>query len=250
MKVRSVLGIGAVLLLAAMLVGSLSTGSRAEEGGSVKIFGTTESVRAALATDIAELQKILAAAKVEKKDSKRAKTLALVIGLNAKAVGLMALHEEAGKVLAALADDNNADAKKAAAGLANAKGDGKAVDLTKFFIDANDYDRDLVMQLFKTPRAGGLGIESKIKKWGEDGVTAKDMPAVAAAAQKSAIIGAAIEGFDPPPAKKQLKKEWVQYAKDLQAAADEAIKAKDPKAAKTAIDRLDRACTACHDKFK
>lgn len=247
MKVRTMLGIGAVLS-AAVLVGSLTTGSRAEE--TVKLFGTNDSVKAILAADTAELQKILAAAKIEKKDSKRAKTLALVIGLNAKAVGNMALHEQAGKVLAALADDNNADAKKAAAGLGSAKGDGKAVDLIGYFKDGQDWDRDLIMQLFKTPRAGGLGIESKIKKWGEDGVEAKDMATVASCAQKSAIIAAAIEGIDPPAAKKQLKKEWSQYAKDLQAAAEEAIKAKDPKAAKTAVDRMDKACTACHEKFK
>jgi hypothetical protein len=248
MRVRTVLGIGVVMFVAAF-VGLASLDSRADEK-TVKLFGSPDSVKKLTATDITDLQKILAAAKVEKKDSKRAKVLALVIGLNAQAAGDMALHEQAGKVLAALADDKFDDAKKAAAGLANAKGDGKAVDLMKFFFDPPDWDRDLLMQLYKTPRAGGLGIESKIKKWGEDGVKASDMAAVVAAAQKSAVIAAAIESIDPPLAKKQFKKEWSQYAKDLQAAAEEAIKAKDPKAAKTAIDRMDKACTACHEKFK
>lgn len=250
MRLRIVLGIVAALF-AAVLIGVPSSRSRADDG-AVKLFGSAGDVKKMTATDIAELQKILSASKVAKKDAKRAMVLAVVIGLNAQASGNMAQHEQAGKVLAALADENTADAKKAAAGLNSASGSGKAVDVVKFLYDngAKDWDRDLTMQLFKTPRAGGLGIESKIKKWGEDGVKAGDLAMIANAAQKCAVIGAAAEKMDPPANKKQAKDQWTKYAKDLQAASIEAMNAKDAKAAKTAIDRMDKACTACHEMFK
>jgi hypothetical protein len=252
MRIRTLLGIG-VALSAACLMWLNSAGIQADDG--VKLYGEAGAVKKMTATDVGDLQKILSAAKLEKKDIKRAKILALVIGLNAQATGDMALHEQAGKVLAALTDDKTADAKKAAAGLDSASGPGKSTDLVKHLFDAasKDWDIDLTMQLFKTPRAGGLGIESKIKKWAEDGVKAGDLAAIANAAQKSAIIGLSAEKMDPPQAKKQFKADWEKYSKDLQAASADAISAagkKDTAAAKTAIERMDKACTACHEKFK
>lgn len=250
MRIRTAMGV-IVALFAAVLIGLPSSRSRADDG-AVKLFGSPGDVKKMTDADIADLQKILSAGKVAKKDAKRATVLAVVIGLNGQASGNMALNEQAGKVLAALADENTADAKKAAAGLSSASGGGKAVDVVKYLYDnsAKDWDRDLTMQLFKTPRAGGFGIESKIKKWGEEGVKATDLPAVASAAQKCAVIGAAAEKMEPPPNKKNEKADWTKYAKDLQTAATAAINAKDPKSAKTAIDQMDKACTACHEKFK
>ncbi len=225
--------------------------SRAEDG-AVKLFGSASDVKKMTATDISDLQKILSASKVAKKDAKRAKVLAVVIGLNAEASGNMAMAEQAGKVLDALKEDNTGAAKTAAAGLTSASGAGKSVDLVKYLYDndAKDWDRDLTMQLFKTPRAGGFGIESKIKKWGEDGVKEGDLSALASAAQKCAVIGSAAEKMEPPPDKKQNKADWTKYAKDLQTASMQAMNAKDAKSAKTAIDRMDKACTSCHEMFK
>ena len=161
MRIRTLLGIGAVLS-AASLMCLVSSGSRADD---VKLFGESADVKKLTAADIGELQKTLGAAKVEKKDVKRAKVLAVVIGLNAQALGNMAMHEQAGKVLQALKDDKPADALKAAGGLSGAAGNGKATDLVKYLFDddTKEWDHDLTMQLFKTPRAGGLGIDSKIK---------------------------------------------------------------------------------------
>lgn len=247
MRVRTLLSIGAVLAMAGLVV--FSTGQADEP--SVKLFGDKAKVAGYLKEDIAELQKILGAAKIEKKDVKRAKVLAMVIGMNAQATGNMGAHEAAGKVLAALKAEDNGAAKTAAGGFASA-GSGKAQNLVKhmFDDDSKDWDRDLVMQLFKTPRAGGQGIESKIKKWAEDGVKAGDVAAVNAAGQKSAVIGAAIEQMDPPPAKKGFKSDWIKFAKDMQAAAEEAANAKDAKGAQAALGKIDAACTKCHEKFK
>ena len=146
MRLRIVLGIVAALF-AAVLIGVPSSRSRADDG-AVKLFGSAGDVKKMTATDIAELQKILSASKVAKKDAKRAMVLAVVIGLNAQASGNMAQHEQAGKVLAALADENTADAKKAAAGLNSASGSGKAVDVVKFLYDngAKDWDRDAIIR--------------------------------------------------------------------------------------------------------
>src|SRR5258706_14728487 len=90
MRIRTFLGIGAVLSAASLML-FLSSGSRADD---VKLFGASADVKKLTAADISDLQKTLGAAKDEKKDGKRAKVLAIVIGLSAQATGVMAWQQQ------------------------------------------------------------------------------------------------------------------------------------------------------------
>jgi len=257
MKFRTLLGIAAALAVVVVL------GLRAEESGKVKLIGKNGDVVKLIEADTDELNKTLSPAKPDKKDLKRAKVLAVVIGLNAQALGsgnaeAAAMHEQAGKVLAALnKDDGLAEAKEAAKALKTAKaGTGATVDLVKGLFDEDptvkDWDRDLVMQLFKTTRAGGLGIESKIKSWSEKAPAGgKDMDLAANYAQKSAVIGMALQRMTAPKGKPAAA--WQKLAKDMQVASEEAMEAaakKDGKALMIAFGRVDKACTICHEQYK
>jgi hypothetical protein len=233
-----------------------------ESGGKVKLVGTQPFVSGQVKADIAELQKALSAAKPEKKDIKRAKVLAVAIGLNAEAMGekgeAAAIREQAGKVVEELAKENLAGAKEAAKALTTAKAatGGASVDLIKtalFDTDptVNDWDRDLTMQLFKTARAGGQGIESNIKKWSEKAPVGKDVDTAAQQAQKAAVIGQVLQRMSAP--KDKAGGDWKKYASEMEKASEDALDAankKDGKAMQAAFSRLDKACTNCHEKFK
>lgn len=262
MKIRTLMGLAAALCVAAVLSvprGSLS----ADEAGAVKLIGNEKAVSELVQADVKELQSILSAGAPEKKNLKRAKVLAMVIGLNTQAIGkgeAMAIHDQAGKVLEALGKDDLAAAKEASKAMTTAKnGGGKAHDVVKGMFDAdptvNDWDRDLVMQLFKTPRAGGIGIENKIKAWAEKAPVGKDLELAANYAQKSAMIGLALQRMAPPAKQKQLTADWKKLAEDMTSASEEAYKLasaekKDGKALMASMSRIDKACTVCHEKFK
>jgi hypothetical protein len=234
---------------------------RAEDG--VKLVGEKNAVGKLIAADIDLLKKALSAPKPEKKDQKRARVLAVVIGLNAQAVGndeSKAIFEQVYKVAHALAqEDGLADAKKAVAavGVSKSPTGEKTGDIVKFLFDEDptvkDWDRDLAMQLFKTPRAGGLGFESKIKDWSESAPkAAKDLETAAGIAQRTAVIGMALEKMTAPK-KSKPGTDWKKYSQDLQAASADALKAagsKDSKALQASLARMDQACTVCHEKTK
>lgn len=258
MKIRTFMGIAAALG-AVGLITLAQSGLLADE---VSLVGTEKEVTALIKADIADLQKALSPAKPERKDIKRAKVLAMVIALNAKALGgkgeSAAIAEQALKVAEALAkEDGLAEAKEAAKALTTAKtATGASGDVVKAALFDNDptvkdWDRDLAMQLFKTPRAGGLGIESKIKAWAEKAPVGKDTELAANFAQKVGVIGQALQAVAPPSGKGA--DEWKKLATDMQTASQEAVAAaakKDGKAMMAAFGRIDKACTVCHEKFK
>lgn len=260
MKIRTRTGLAVVCGFAAVLAFARMTG--ADDSQPVKLAGSPQVLSGLLQKDVEELQKALAAAKPEKKDVKRAKVLALVVGLTAQSLGSNSEHAgataQAAKVLAALAADNVAQAKEAAQALSSAKsgGDAEKIDLVKsalFDSSENDWDRDLSMQLFKTVRAGGLGIESKIKAWAEKAPTGKDMESVVPFAHRTAVVGAALQHMAPPKGKSA--DEWKKYAVDMQTAAEQILELAskdkpDGKSLVQAFNRLDHACTVCHEKFK
>ena len=257
MKIRTMLGIGAALCATAVF-GPPRTDIRAEEGGNVKLVGSAADVAKLIKDDAAELQKALSAPSPAAKDRKRARVLAVVIALNAKALGgdSTGIQAQATKIAESLAkgDDGVADAKNAAAGLLKAKGDGGSSDpVNTLKDDDGTWDRDLAMQLFKSARAGGYGIESKVKSWAEKAPASKDMETAAAYAQKCAVIGMVLQQMSPPKDKKVSAGDWKKYATDMTAAAADAMKAAksgDGKAVLTAYSRVDRACTVCHEVAK
>ena len=261
MKIHTRVGIVAAVCAAA-IISLARTASHADEaGGRVKLVGSEQQVGDFLKADIADLQKALSAAKPEKKDLKRARVLAVVIGLNAEALGskgeVAAVREQAGKVLESLAKDDLDGAKEAAKGLTTVKTatGAKQPELVRYLFDddpaVKDWDRDLTMQLFKTPRAGGMGIEAKLKSWAEKAPIGKDVDLAIPYAQKSAVVAIALQKMTPPKGKAAT--EWKKYAVDMQTASEEAMAAaakKDGKAMLAAFGRLDKACTICHEKFK
>jgi hypothetical protein len=236
----------------------------ADENGKVKLVGTEKFVKDLLKADITELQSALSPAEPKKPALKRARVLAVVIGLNAEATGdkgeAAAIREQAGKVVDAIANEKLAEAKEAAKALTTAKEatGAKPVDLIKVGLfdsdpTTNDWDRDLTMQLFKTPRAGGLGIETNVKKWSGKAPVGKDVDVAAQQAQKAAIIGMTLQRMSAPKDKKEKGSEWKKLAEDMQKASEDALVAADKKDGKAMVDafsRLDKACTVCHEKFK
>lgn len=258
MKTRTVLGIGMAMCLA-VVFGPPRTQLSAEDG-KVKLVGEKPVVNNYIKADIAALKAALD--KGELKDKKRARVLAVVIGLNAQAIGGdegAAMYEQAYKVADALAQDDAAKAKGLAGDMGkSAKPSGdKMGDIVKFLFDddptVKDWDRDLTMQLFKTPRAGGFGYEQKIKDWAEaPPKAAKDFELAAGIAQRSAVIGMALEKMTAPK-KAKPGTTWKKYAEDMQNASVDVMKAaekKDGKALQAALNRVDAACTICHEKTK
>ncbi len=259
MKIRTMLGIGACLCAAALFAPP-RTDIRADEGGKAKLIGSAKDVSKLIGDDAADLQKALSAAKPAAKDVKRARMLAVVIALNAQALGGngMAAREQAVKVAEALAkgDEGLADAKKAAAAITTTKspGSGAIGDPVKTLMDddpaTKDWDRSLAMQLFRLPRMGGLGIESKIKIWVEKPPAGKDMDMAASFAQKAAVVGEALQEMSPPKDKKVAAEQWKKFASDLTNSAEEAFKAAksgNRDAVKSAFGRVDQSCVACHE---
>jgi hypothetical protein len=254
MKIRTMLGIGAALCATAVF-GPPRADVSADEAGNVKLIGSAKDVNKLIKDDAAELQKALSDSKPKPKDRKRAQLLAVVIALNAKALGAegAGIQAQATKIAEALAkgDDGMATAKKEAAKLLSAKADGAAGDAIKTLKDEDgSWDRDLAMQLFKTARAGGLGIEGKVKSWSEKAPASKEMETAAAYAQKCAVVGMILDQMSPPKDKKVSAADWKKYADDMTAASADAMKAAkngDGKAVASAFSRVDRACTVCHE---
>jgi hypothetical protein len=255
MRIRTLLGIGAAVVVAVAL-----TDAWADEG-AVKLVGEKGKVTALVDADIDALNTLLSpnAGAIKKPQIKQARVLAIVIGLNAEAVGDKAVRNAAGAVVAALADDKLDEAKEAAKAMKTKKAvAGGNVDLVKtglFDKDpaTNDWDRDLAMQLFKTARAGGLGIEGKVKDWSGKPPVGKDLESAAVYAQKAAMIGQVLQKMTPPKDKKLSEAEWKKWASDMTTAAEEAMTAaqkRDGKATMAAFSRVDKACTVCHEKAK
>src|SRR5260221_12408048 len=118
MKIFTLVGIGALFCAAIMFVPTRAEPPRrddeasADKAGAVKLVGEKKDVSDLLKSDIAELQKALSAAKPEKKDLKRARVLAVVIALNAQALGddeTMAICEQASIVAAVIVTVSMAD---------------------------------------------------------------------------------------------------------------------------------------------
>ncbi len=265
MKICTLVGLGAVFCAAIMFSPSRAEPPRRDDvqadKGSVKLVGDKGDVENLVKADVAELQKLLSEAKPEKKKIKQARVLAVVIAMNAEALGgdSAAVRDQAAKVAEALAkDDGLKEAKEAAKGLTTVKTpSGAHGDPIKTLFDddpnVRDWDRDLIMQLFKTPRAGGLGIESKVKAWAEKAPVGKDMDLAATYAQKCAVVGQVLQRINQPKGKPISEADWKKYAADMSAAADEAMKAaksKDGKAVMNAFGKVDKACTVCHEKAK
>ena len=126
----------------------------------------------------------------------------------------------------------------------------KKIDLVK---EVGEFDLEELMFQLKKTAIGGLGVEEEIKAQAKKPTIT---PAKAAElAQRLLTLSDYCEvigingGFNAA----KPKKAWDEFNKDMKTAAQGVIAAsgkKDPAALKTAFDKLDRSCVACHDKFK
>jgi hypothetical protein len=121
-----------------------------------------------------------------------------------------------------------------------------------FFWDAanNEFDRDLVMQLFKSQRAGGKGIEISIKNWAAAAPNAQEMEKARMAANEVATLAEVIEKVAPGPGGRMAPANWIKFSRALKEAALDAAKKNKPDDMQKAMNKVDAACVGCHNLFK
>ena len=118
------------------------------------------------------------------------------------------------------------------------------------------------MRLFEPRSRGGVGVgakgagvERRLTDLAEDGLTAEAMKKEAAdltrLAHLTAVVAEATHAFAPTkPFAGRGKKEWDRDLTAVKAGSRDLLKAVrdgDPKAARSAADRVNKACTSCHD---
>ncbi len=162
------------------------------------------------------------------------------------------LRDAALKVAALVKAGKIDDAAREAAGLKNVKADPAAKTEKIKLLDVHINLEELMTQ-FKLPKAGGQGIESALLKLGAD--KKKMIPAAAMTdsllnmAYLSAVAADLTEEHKPA----KDGKDWVAYSQDMRKGSSElaeAVKAKDGKAAFTALSKANTSCSVCHDKFR
>src|SRR5262245_53221989 len=239
---------GGALMAALILLSGV--GSRGDERPVIPNSAAAKIIE----EDSKEVQKVLTANKILARDRRRALVSTIVIAAaaneNAKDPRMAAVRDQAIKVLDALAKDDSDTAKDAALELTKVNpadtGAARNLELQKYFRDGEDYDRDTLMQLFKSTRVGGLGIETMIQKYAKAAPPAKEMDNIMAALYRVLILTEVIDKVAPEG--KAAK--WGGYSKALKEALADATTKKKPDDVKTALNRIDGACAACHAEFK
>jgi hypothetical protein len=127
---------------------------------------------------------------------------------------------------------------------------------------AKKYDLEDVMSLFKPKKKGGLGwpgckptdgIELKIREVARDGDpgAAKHAAMYEYIGNVTAAIGLIAE--TNPQGKdsgKKLRKNWLEWAGDVQKGGQKLTKTSAPADAKATITKINNACNACHSDFR
>ena len=152
------------------------------------------------------------------------------------------------------ASSKTAEAKKLADALAHykemrAEANPGTVDLRKEIDDLKD-----AMDIFGLPTKGGEGIEKEYLILGQQRKPfspAQLSDKVVLMAYKSALIASVARAHEDQGEKK--KKEWLRLTDEMRQTSLEfadAVKAKKPKEAKTALNKLSASCNDCHAAFR
>jgi hypothetical protein len=122
---------------------------------------------------------------------------------------------------------------------------------------AEDFEIDILMQVFKPERGGGLEWEKKFQTLMNKraAYTPADYKQIVPMMYRIATVAQVTEAMVPAPMGKKTPADWVKYSHDMEseaiAAAELAKKSKpDDKMVKAALKKLDATCTACHEKFR
>jgi hypothetical protein len=165
---------------------------------------------------------------------------------------LTGLRDEMIKLAEALADSDKPDwaaAAKALGAAKAAKGNGKAVDLSKL----KEFDLVVTMNVYKKAARGGRGWEDDLTEMAQ-GKKDLDVARVQEIAQGSHLVAQLAEVM-PPDGIGAKKKEWDKYVADMQKTSKELAEEAAKKGAKPAdlkkkVEALEANCTACHKVFK
>lgn len=144
-----------------------------------------------------------------------------------------------------------ADAVKAAEGLKGVKSDGKAkterVKLFEAHIDLQE-----LMGQYKLAKAGGQGTEAALLKLAADKKKAIPANAINDNLIATAYV-AALTAELTAEYKAKNPKDWQALSVDMRKGGlefAETLKAKDGKAAFTALNKMSTSCSVCHEKFR
>jgi hypothetical protein len=169
----------------------------------------------------------------------------------ADAARRMAVRDACLEIAALIRKKDYAAALKRLEAVPNLVGDPKAKRERIKLETKTDY-KD-VMTLFRSPRSGGLGIEDRLDTLAgnaTDSVPMKDLTEVALLdAYRSAVAAELLHGYQPQAG----AQEWHKLSdamKQQSLALATAVKAKDGKAAATAVQQLNRTCNKCHQEFR
>ncbi|MCI0643016.1 MAG: hypothetical protein L0Y72_19650 [Gemmataceae bacterium] len=211
-----------------------------------------------IANDAKVIQVLMAKPVLDKKAITKARSAAYMIavyaqhGGNGKNPAMATLRDQALNVVKALTDGRIDDAKKAAKLLGP---DIKADPAAK--PDAVDFAKHLelkeVMKQFSSERFGGYGIELAIETLVETKGEG-DFDKTANLAYKVAFIGTAAQAYPPEKDEgKKTKKSWLEFSKDMHAAAvalGDAANAKRGADIGKLANHLSETCIKCHDIFR
>lgn len=200
----------------------------------------------------------------------KVKTNALIIAVAAQ--NGMASSAADAKHLATLRDAALKLAQTVGAGKINVSEAKKQVELIVQFPDLtadsdakprivalkHKFDLDEVMNVFAKTEKGGLGIEKDLINLGTQKrpySPAQMSPKLMLAAYKTAVLADLVDEHieSAKDNAKDKKKDWQTSSQDMRTSAielAEAVKSKNAKAAKTAVNKLNTSCNACHGLFR
>jgi len=254
--------LGAVTALGLFLAAGLASGQGAGDGKPLVPEADYPKVLDQQFKVLQDTLKLLDAAKEsadKKKWTEKAHCAAVLIAVAAQdnltgkdAPQRASLRDSALNVAGLLKAGKHAEAAALAAGLKTIQGDGKAraerVPLFDVHIDLTE-----LMSQFKLARAGGQGSESALLKLATD--KKKTVPPTAmtdnllATAYVNALTAELTAAYKPA----KNARDWQALSTDMRQGALEfaaTLKARDGKAAFTALGKLNSSCSVCHEKFR
>lgn len=208
-----------------------------------------DTAKAATAADVAALQKkmdeLTSAEKVASSGVRTARGLCLTL----ISYGDDATKAQAAKVLAALKGGKDMKTPAALAKDLTAPKAGKAGSIEGL------YDLDDVMYTFRNSKVGtgGLNIEKDLRDaLKEKKIDAKD--ALVLGARTAALAEYTVKmPSEKATTNASMKTKWERWSKDMVAAGTELTEAatkNDAKAMLTAVKKIDKSCSDCHNDFK
>lgn len=218
-----------------------------------------DAIKKAAEADISQLQTHLATCEKNAKDANRfgptAKSLAMMLALDAEALGDKALKDQSLKVADLISAKKYTDALGNSKSLSVKEGTAPlaAADLSKY----SKYGLDDVMSPFRPTTTGGLNLEKDVRgiRDGKLPATPAELEVLAARTATLLAYAAALPN-DKATTNKMNTEEWTKFCKssiDLtRQISEEAVKGKNGKSPEITklFKALDAKCVDCHNKYR